>query len=218
VGAFLTPKPGEENYDLPTSQIVMRTTSATAGERNDMYYAMVSYFDLRYQFSGLRRFAEVPRVVSVMGVVRKPQARGSITLRSTDPREAPHIDLNYLGNEHDYRILAESVRVCWEIINSPKIRDRGKRLVMLDESNIDSEDFVRDYIKISVESIYNPVGTARMGSSTDHRSVVDQHCIVHGIDGLYIADASIMPVMVRGNTKLTAIMIGERVSAQLRGR
>lgn len=217
VGVFMTPKPGEENYGLPTSQVVMRTTSATAGECNDMYYAMVSHFDLTYQFSGLRSFAEEPRVISVMAVVRRPHARGRVTVRSTDPCEAPRISLNYLDNEHDYRIMAEGVRNCWELMHSPKIRDRGERLVMLDESNIDSEDAIRDYIKISAESAYNPVGTARMGPSADQRTVVDQRCRVHSVEGLYVADASIMPFMVRGNTKLTVIMIGERVAAQLRG-
>jgi choline dehydrogenase len=216
VGVFLTPREGAENHGLPTSQIVMRTTSATAAERNDMYYAMVSHFDLRHQFPGLRPFADGPRVFSVMAVVRRPHARGRVTVASTDPRKAPHIDLNYLDNEHDYRILAEGVRNCWTLAHSPKIRDRGERLVMLDESNIDSEDVMRDYIKISVESAYNAVGTARMGPSTDHSSVVDQRCAVHGLEGLYVADSSIMPSMVRGNTKLTVIMIGERVAAQLR--
>jgi choline dehydrogenase len=217
VGVFMTPKPGEENYGLPTSQIVMRTTSATTGERNDMYYAMVSHFDLTYQFSGLRPFAAGPRVLSVMAVIRRAHARGRVTVTSTDPREAPRISLNYLDNEHDYQILAEGVRNCWKLAQAPKIRDRGEQLVMLDESGIDSEDVVRDYIKISVESAYNPVGTARMGPGSDPGSVVDERCEVHGVAGLYVADASIMPAMVRGNTKLTVIMIGERVAAQLRG-
>ena len=217
VGVFMTPKPGAENYDLPTSQIVMRTTSVTAAERNDMYYAMVSHFDLNYQFPGLRRFAEGSRVFSVMAVARRPHARGCINVMSTDPREAPRINLNYLDNEHDYRLLAEGVRNCWKLAHSPGIRDRGKQLVMLDESTIDSEDVMRDYIKMSVESAYNVVGTARMGPSTDPHSVVDEHCAVHGVEGLYVADASVMPFMVRGNTKLTVIMIGERVAAQLCG-
>src|SRR4051794_16850229 len=94
VGVFMTPKPGEENYDAPTAQIVMRSTSSTAGERNDMYYGMVSHFDLTYQFSGLRPYAEGPRVLCVMAVVRRPHARGRVTVASTDPREAPRIDLN----------------------------------------------------------------------------------------------------------------------------
>jgi choline dehydrogenase len=218
VGVFLTPKPGAENYDLPTSQVVMRTTSATAGERNDMYYAMVSHFDLRHQFPGLLPFAEGPRVFCVMAVVRRPRARGRVTIVSADPREAPYINLNYLDNEYDHSILAEGVRNCWELAHAPKIRDRGKRTVLLDESNIDSADVLRDYVRISVESAYNPAGTARMGSSADPGSVVDQHCAVHGVEGLYVADASIMPFMVRGNTKLTVVMIGERVAGQLRGR
>jgi choline dehydrogenase-like flavoprotein len=217
VGVFMTPRPGEGNRGRPSSQIVMRTTSATAGERNDMYYAMVSRFDLRYQFSGLRPFAGRPGVLSVMAVIRRPHARGRVTVRSTNPREAPRISLNYLDNNHDYRLMIEAVRNCWELLHSPKIRDRGERLVMLDESSIDSEDALRDYIRISVDSAYNPVGTARMGPATGQGTVVDQRCRVHGVEGLYVADASIMPFMVRGNTKLTVIMIGERAAAQLRG-
>jgi len=217
VGVFMTPKPGEENFGLPTSQIVMRTTSATTGDFNDLYYAMVSHFDLTYQFPGLRPFADGPRVFSVMAVVRSARSRGRVTVTSADPREAPNIDLKFLDNEHDYRILAEGVRTCWELAHAPKIHYRGERFVMLDDSNIDSEDVVRDYIKISVESAYNAVGTARMGPSTDHGSVVDQRCAVHDVEGLYVADASVMPFMVRGNTKLTVVMIGERVAAQLRG-
>jgi choline dehydrogenase len=217
VGVFLTPRPGEENFGLPTSQVVMRTTSATAGERNDMYYAMVSHFDLTYQFSGLRPFAEGPRVLSVMAVIRKAHARGRVTVTSADPHDAPRISLNYLDNEYDYRILAEGVRNCWKLAHFPAIRNRGECPVMLDESSIDSEEVIRDYIKISVESAYNPAGTARMGPGADERSVVDQRCAVHGVEGLYVADASVLPSMVRGNTKLTIIMLGERVAAQLRG-
>lgn len=216
VGVFLPPRPGEENIGLPTSQIVMRTTSATAGERNDVYYAMVSRFDLTRQFSGLRPFAEKPDVFSVMAVARRPHARGRVTLESTDPRQAPRIELNYLDNEHDYQLLAEGVRNCWELAHAAKIRDRGERFILLDESNIDREEVMREYIRISVESTYNPVGTVRMGPASDHDSVVGQDCAVHGVDGLYVADASIIPFMVRGNTKLTTIMIGERAAALLR--
>lgn len=216
VGVFLTPKPGEENFDLPTSQMVMRTTSETGGERNDMYYAMVSHFDLTRQFTGLRQYAAGPRVISVMAVVRRPRSRGRVTITSPDPRQAPRIDLNFLDDEHDYRILAEGVRRCWELAHAPKIRDRGEQVVRLDAANIESEEVMRDYVRVSVESAYNAVGTARMGPSADEGSVVDQDGKVHGLEGLYVADSSIMPAMVRGNTGLTAIMMGERLAARLR--
>jgi choline dehydrogenase len=217
VGAFMTPKPGEENFDLPTSQMVMRKTSDHDGRFNDLYFAMVSHFDLNVQFPRLLPFSDGARVVSVMAVVRQAQARGRVSITSTDPAQAPSIDLNFLDNEHDYRILSEGVRSCWELIHSPKIRDRGESMVMLDHKSIDDDEVVREYVRISTESAYNPVGTARMGPAGDAGAVVDQHCAVHGVEGLYVVDASVMPTMQRGNTKLTAVMIGERVAAQLLG-
>lgn len=217
VGVFLTPRPGQENFGLPTSQIVMRSTSRTVGERNDMYYAMVSHFDLNHQFPGLLPYARGPRVLSVMAVIRQAQARGRVTVASTDPREAPLINLNFLGNDHDHAVLAEGVRTCWQLAHAPGIRDRGTDTVGLDESTIDDDEAVREYVRISVESAYNPAGTARMGPADDEGTVVDQYGAVHGIEGLHVADASIMPTMVRGNTKLTAVMIGERMADLLGG-
>jgi choline dehydrogenase len=217
VGVFLTPRPGEENFDLPTSQIVTRSTSQTDGRLNDMYYAMVSHFDLNYQFPGLLPYAAGPRVLSVMAVIRQAAARGRVTVASTDPREAPLIDLNFLGNDHDHAILAEGVRTCWQLAHAPGIRERGTDTVGLDESTVEDDEAVREYVRISVESAYNPAGTARMGPAEDEGTVVDQCGAVHGIEGLHVADASVMPTMVRGNSKLTAIMIGERMAALLGG-
>lgn len=216
VGVFLTPKPGMDNAGLPTSQIVTRTTSAAEGEFNDLYLAMVSTFDLDRQFTGLRRFSAGPKVFSVMAVIRRPRARGRVTLASADPGRAPGIELNFLDNDHDYGILAEGVRQCWELAHAPKIRDRAEGIVGLDEAAVGSEETMREYVRICVESAYNPVGTVRMGPAGERDSVVDQRCAVHGIAGLYVADSSIMPFMVRGNTKLTSIMIGERAAALLR--
>ncbi|MBF6061107.1 GMC family oxidoreductase N-terminal domain-containing protein [Nocardia terpenica] len=215
-GVFLVPKPGAENIGKSTGQIVLRTAAAGSGRVNDMYYAMINGFDLAHQFPHLRRAADADRVFGVMVVAREPRSRGRVTLVSTDPHEQPRIELNYLSDESDYRLLADGVRVCWELAQSPKVRDWGERVVMLDESTIDSDDAVRAYVKATVDSTYNPIGTARMGLGGDPASVVDQRCAVYGVDGLYIADASVMPAMVRANINLTAIMIGERVAELLR--
>jgi choline dehydrogenase len=217
VGVFLTPRPGEENFGQPTAQVVMRTTSSTDGRRNDLYYGMVSHFDLNRQFTGLLPYAESARVLCVMAVVRQAHARGSVGITTADPRTAPRVDLSFADNEHDHQILAEAVRTCWTLAQSPRIRDRGKQMVMLDEAALDREEVMREYVRISVESAYNAAGTARMGPAHEAGAVVDQRCAVHGVENLYVADASVMPFMVRGNTKLTAIMIGERVAGQLRG-
>ena len=135
---------------------------------------------------------------------------------STDPREAPRIDLNFLSTERDYQSLVDGLRVGWQLAQEPTIRDLAERVVLLDDSIIDSDDKVRDYVTATVEPAYNPIGTARMGPADDPMSVVDQRCAVHGIDGLHVADASVMPTMVRANINLSVIMIGERVAELLR--
>jgi len=212
-GVFLVPKPGAENFGKAMGQIVVRAAAASTGRENDMYYAMVNHFELANQFPHLSQAAQTGRVFSVLVVARQPNSRGRITLASTDARVAPRIDLNFLSNEKDYQLLADGLRVGWEVSQSPKLRDLAERIVLLDDKLIDSDDAVHDYINATVDPAYNPVGTARMG--TDDMAVVDQRCAVHGIDGLYVADASVMPTMVRANINLSVIMIGERVAELL---
>lgn len=213
IGVFMTPKAGNENTGKSTGQIVLRTT----GDRfNDLYYAMVNRFDLTHHFPELRHDVGAATVFGVMVVLRKQFSRGRVTLASTDPRAAPGVDLGYLSDERDYKLFADGLRGCWELMRSPKIADKGERIVGIDERVIDDEELLRGYIDRAVDTTYNAVGTARMGPEDDPGAVVDQHCAVHGVENLYVADASTMPSMVCANTNLTVVMIGERVAAMLR--
>jgi choline dehydrogenase len=181
-----------------------------------MYYAMVNHFDLSVQFPHLREAAQAGRVFCVLVVAREPRSRGSVRLATTDPRVAPDIDLNFLSTEHDHRLLADGLRVGWELSQSAAIRGLAERVVLLDDALLGSEEAVRDYVTATVDPAYNPIGTARMGAADDPLAVVDGRCAVHGVDGLYVADASVMPTMVRANINLSVIMIGERVAELLR--
>jgi choline dehydrogenase len=214
-GVFMVPKPGAENFGKSVGQIVLRTSGTGTARDNDMYYAMVNHFDLSVQFPHLRGFAQAGRVFCVLVVAREPSSRGRVTLASIDPRVAPRIDLNFLSTEQDHRILADGLRVGWELAQTPAMRALAERIVLLDDSIMDSDDAVRDYVTTTVDPAYNPIGTARMGVAADPMSVVDQRCAVYGVDGLYVADASMMPSMARANLNLTTIMIGERVAELL---
>jgi choline dehydrogenase len=214
-GVFMVPKPGAENFGKSVGQIVTRTAGTGTGRTNDMYYAMVNHFNLAVQFPHLRDAAEAGRVTCLLAVAREPSSRGRVTLASSDPRTAPVIDLNFLANEEDHRLLADALRVVWELAQSPKIRDQAERIVLLDDATFDSEEAVRNYVMGSVDPAYNPAGTARMGPAGDPLSVVDQRCAVHGTEGLYVADASVLPKQVRANINLTVIMLGERVAELL---
>lgn len=214
-GVFMVPKPGAENFGKSMGQIVLRTSAHSTGRDNDMYYAMVNHFDLATQFPHLRDAAQAGRVFCLLVVAREASSRGCVTLASTDPREAPRIDLRFLSTQHDRQLLADGLRVGWELAQTPAIRELAERVVLLDDSVINSDDAVHDYVTATVDPAYNPVGTARMGVADDPMSVVDQRCAVHGTDGLYVADASVMPSMVRANINLSVIMIGERVGDML---
>jgi choline dehydrogenase len=214
IGVFMTPKPGNENEGKSTGQIVLRTT---ASRFNDVYYAMVNRFDLTHHFPELRRTAGAQTVFGVMVVLRRQHSRGRVTLTSSDPRTAPGVDLGYLSDERDYQLLADGVKGCWDLMRSPKILDKGEQIVGLDERVVADEEALRGYVERAVDTAYNPVGTARMGPAEDQGAVVDQRCSVHGVENLYVADASVMPSMVCANTNLTVVMIGERVAALLRG-
>ena len=108
------------------------------------------------------------------------------------------------------------MRTSWQLANHPGIRGLGQGFVVLREAVIENDDMIRQYVKTSMDSAYHPVGTVRMGPSTDPSTVVDERCSVHGLEDLYVCDASVMPNTVRANTNLTSIMIGERTADWLR--
>jgi choline dehydrogenase len=141
----------------------------------------------------------------------RPESRGSLRLRSANPADHPTIDPNYLATETDRRMMREGLKrlreICAQAALAPYIGEelRPGRSVTTD-AELDA--LVRD----TADSIYHPVGTCRMGS--DAGAVVDPVTMrVRGLTGLRVADASIMPTLVAGNTNGPTIMIGERAAA-----
>ena len=139
-----------------------------------------------------------------------------MVLTSADPMAPPDIDINFLATETDRQILVEAVRTCWNLMQTAGIQDRGERSIVLGEEMVEDDELLGHYVRLSLDSGYHPVGTARMGTADDAGAVVDEHLRVHGVEGLYVADASVMPSIVNCNTNLTSIMIGERLSDWLK--
>ena len=154
----------------------------------------------------------------VMGaVLLKPQSRGTITLRSADPKDKPIIDPGYLTDDAgaDRAALTAGLRMCANIAKSPALKGIiGKVARPLGATELDDETLERALNSLS-HTLYHPVGTCRMGS--DDASVVDPELRVRGVDGLRVADASVMPTIIRGHTHAPSVLIGEKAADLIRG-
>lgn len=138
--------------------------------------------------------------------VLRPESRGTVRLAGPDAAMAPRIDPAFLTDERDIAVLREGVRLSHRIVSSPALAIYEPR----DRYPIDLEDDAQldELIRNRADTVYHPVGTCRMGN--DEASVVDPTLRARGVDGLWVADASIMPRLVSGNTNAPSIMIGER--------
>ena len=143
---------------------------------------------------------------SLHACVLRPESRGTVRLNGADARMAPRIDPNFLDDDRDIATLREGVRLSHRIASSPSLAKYEPQ----DRYPIDLDDDAEldALIRERADTVYHPVGTCRMGSDAD--AVVDPRLKARSLDGLYIADASIMPRLVSGNTNAPSIMIGER--------
>eukprot|EP00658_Telonema_sp_P-2_P005355 TRINITY_DN12002_c0_g1_i10.p1 TRINITY_DN12002_c0_g1~~TRINITY_DN12002_c0_g1_i10.p1 ORF type:complete len:497 (+),score=129.79 TRINITY_DN12002_c0_g1_i10:161-1651(+) len=149
----------------------------------------------------------------------KPQSVGTIELQSSDPFEYPKIDPNYFAEEIDLKMMVQAWQKIREIVQERPLADRldpeseKKDEAILEE--MASDEYLEKLIPKLALTIYHPVGTAKMGPSTDEMAVVTPDLKVQGIDNLRVADASIMPTIVSGNTNAPSIMIGEKCAAMI---
>lgn len=162
---------------------------------------------------GLHLAAESSSSLTLMPTMIYPESRGTVRLASTDPFVAPQIDPNYLAEPRDVATLVAGMELVRETLAHGAIAgDVGREVLPgADQTGGDLTEFVRR----NASGVYHPVGTCRMG--TDERAVVDPALRVRGVAGLRVADASIMPSIVGGNTNAAAMMIGERAAELIIG-
>jgi choline dehydrogenase-like flavoprotein len=144
----------------------------------------------------------------------RPRSRGTVTPSGNDPHTFPLIDPNYLSDPYDLAMTVESARLGRKIMGEDNLAPFLKR-EHFPGTNVESQSELEDFVRAQARTGYHPVGTCRMGS--DPRSVVDTQLRVRGVDRLRVADNSVMPRIVSGNTNATAIMIGERAADFIRG-
>jgi choline dehydrogenase len=185
---------------VPDEQTLGKARSSRAGEVYDLH--LVPFFSATQ--TGL-----LAGQVSIAAAAMTPRSRGALRVRSADPEQAPRIDHAYLADDegHDLAVLRDGIRLVRELASRPPLAGLlGEPL-----GSLATDDQLRD----AVVHYYHPVGTAAMGPAGDRLAVCDERARVHGLDGLLVADCSLMPVVPRANTNIPAVLVGERVAQLL---
>jgi choline dehydrogenase len=147
-----------------------------------------------------------------------PRSRGAVTLRSPDPDREPRIEHHFLSDPegHDRAVLREGLRAARILAAQPQLRDLlGAELNP--GPSVQDDEAMEGWIDGAIEHYYHPVGTCAMGRVDDPAAVTDAKGRVHGLENVFIADCSIMPVIPRANTNLPAVVVGERIAGWLLG-
>ena len=208
------PKEGVVSPGEPLQQVGLRFTAAGSDEPNDMQMYMWSQ---DASFTPQLRFVSDSQYLFMLCVtLQRPKSAGRVCLRSASPEEQPMIDINLLADEEDERRMADGVRRAWELLISPPIAALTEEIISPAAELVADDDALRQFLHDRVSHLVHPVGTCKMGPAADPTAVVDSLGRVHGLKGLRVVDASIMPNIPRANTNLTSIMIGERIAALMR--
>jgi choline dehydrogenase len=180
-------------------------TSASSGSQSDL------------QFYVGRGLALADDFVTITVSVVKPASRGSIALRSADLLSAPVIRANYLEAEADIAAFVKGTELARQLGNH-RAYDALRAEETEPGAGVSSKSDLEQFVREKADTIYHLAGTCRMGPASDESAVVDASLRVHEVEGLRVADASIMPTVVNAPTHAACVMIGEKCATLITGR
>ena len=193
----------------PRIQVTLRYTADSSPLRNDMKISMLSFATERVNRGGDRM---VPMGIRMTAGIQLAAGSGELTLTSTDPTVQPSLDYRYLEDPVDRERLRESVRLCVSLGEDKEFDNIIQERIDPSDEVLSSDENLDDWLMREVTTSQHISCTCKMGPASDPMAVVDQSGRVHGIHGLRVVDASIMPDCVRANTNVTTMVIGEHVS------
>ena len=204
----------KEEYALdpsaPRVQNGLRYTADGSGARNDMQIVASSF---AFPFGGDPLRGEGARLSCILELA---VGAGKLMLASTDPRVQPHLDFRFLEDPWDRQRMRDVVRLCVKLLEQEPYRDVIETRIVPTDQDLASDEALDSWLLRDVSTAQHISGTCKMGPASDPLAVVDQYCRVHGLEGLRVVDASVMPDVIRANTNATTIMIAERVAGWIK--
>jgi choline dehydrogenase len=198
---------GALTFGVSSAQAFVRSREGLASPDIQLLFSPASYDQNR--FGALEREPGMTIAVSIA----RPESRGSIMATSPDPHVHPALKPNYLSVGNDLSVALAGIGLARRIFAAPALKQHSAREIT-PGSAVSDKDQLAEYIRSQGTTIYHIVGTCKMG--TDPMAVVDPRLAVHGLSGLRVIDASIMPTVTTANTNATAIMIAEKGAAMIR--
>ncbi len=196
------------DVQAPVIQVGLRYTVEGSDLRNDMQLSP-------NLMTSEHRPAHVPidedlNYIGMGASLQLALGQGELTLQSTDPHVQPNLNYNYYQEPEDLRRMREAIRLGVRMAEKPPFSDLVEERLMPSDEELASDELLDDWLRKNSGTSHHISGTCKMGPDSDPLAVVDQHLKVKGVEGLRVADASIMPDCIRANTNATTIMIGEK--------
>jgi choline dehydrogenase len=213
------PKPGAWDLSHFSLQTALRMSTKAQPNSLDGQLTMFSYLNARTTGEGTKGIAgtgsaDIENVAGIGCVLNKPRSVGTVRATTTDPASVPQVDPNYLDQPVDWDAIRELVRVGWDVISRAPLADLLEAPIGITAELVADDAALDAFIEANAASGYHFTGTCLM-APRERGGVVDQQGLVHGLRGLRVADASIVPTTPAANSMLTTIMVAERVSAMI---
>ncbi|MFG1674502.1 GMC family oxidoreductase [Micromonospora sp. NPDC049282] len=209
---LVVPEPEAVGGDWPRTQLIGRLAGIPGHAADQAFYLSLftGMSTSRGAGAGLDRLVGTDLINTVMIGDMAMASRGRVGIRSADAAAPPVVDLNFYSADGDLARMRDAYRHAWEIANQAAFTKTVARFALVDDAVVGDDEQLDHVLRNTTYSRLNLVGGARMGASGDPGAVVDGHCRVHGVAGLRVVDASVVPVPLRAPAALTSIMIGER--------
>ena len=191
-------------------QTLLRYTTEGSTTRDDMHVGVLS-LDPAHVPEGLPLDIG-GKCITIYSSVQNALSAGELRLRSSNPDDPPVMEFRYLSDPWDLQRMRVGVRLSVRLGDYPAFRGLITRRISPDDDDLASDEALDAWLLDNIGTQYHTSGTCKMGHTADPMAVVDQYCRVHGIEGLRVADTSVMPDVIRANTNCTAVLIAERVA------